>query len=114
MAIKVNQKALRHAKRLIKEGSIAEDSDHWGKHAPTTAKQNRFIKEHGIAEFSKWYLGIDPSEDKDNKGTYSFPFGDFTKVHRDGVIAAKSRAAQFDHTAVKNAADELLRLIDGE
>ena len=28
------------------------------------------------------------------KGRYKFPYGDFRTVHRDGLIAAKERAAQ--------------------
>jgi len=38
--------------------------------------------------------------------------GDFRKVHRDGLIAAKQRAAQNDYTDIEQAADELLEMID--
>jgi hypothetical protein len=115
MATKVNREALNHAKKLITDGSVAEDQrDDWSEHAPSTDDENKFIEKQGMAAFGKWHLEIDPDEDKDNKGTYSFPIGDFKRVHRGAVIAAKGRAAQYDHTEVRDAADELLKLIDGQ
>ena len=113
MAYKVNRTALAFAKRRIKQGVAVEDiRDDWSEHAPTTDEENDFIEKHGMKEFAKWHLAIDPDEDRENKGAYAFPYGDFKKVHRCGVISAKSRAAQFDHDEVKDAADQLLQLID--
>ena len=113
MATKVNDDGLRHAKKLIKDGAIAEDRrDDWSEHAPSTDEENKFIEEHGMSEYGKWHLGLEEGEDKENKGTYKFPIGDFRKIHRGAVIAAKVRAAQYDHNDVKGAADELLELID--
>jgi hypothetical protein len=115
MATKVNEKAVRHAKALIRDGKIRDDRmDDWSEHVPGPDDGNDFIENHGMREFAKWHLGVDPDEDPENKGAYSFPYGDFKKVHRGGVIAAKVRAAQWDHDEVKKAADALLRMIDGE
>ena len=50
----------------------------------------------------------------ETKGRYEFPFGDFTKVHRCGVISLESRAAQYDHDEIAKAAKALLELIDGD
>ena len=52
--------------------------------------------------------------DRETKEAYSFPFGDFRKVHRSGVIAGEGRAAQFDHAEIRDALKALLELIDGE
>jgi hypothetical protein len=112
MATKVNTKGLKHARSLIRSGKVARDQRDWSEHAPEADEENDYIEKHGMREFSKWYLGIDPSEDPENKGAYSFPYGDFKKVHRDGVIAAKVRAAQYDHDEVKKASDDLLKMID--
>jgi hypothetical protein len=113
MTTKVNSKGLRHAKSLIRGGKIARDrQDDWSEHAPSAAEENEYIDEHGMPKFAKWYLGVDPSEDPENKGAYSFPYGDFKKVHRGGVISAKIRAAQYDHNEVKKATDDLLKMID--
>jgi hypothetical protein len=57
-------------------------------------QENAFIRQHGIGEYAKWYLGIDDQEDPDNKGRYKFPYSDFDKVHRCGLLAAESRAGQ--------------------
>ena len=37
-------------------------------------------------------MGIDKGENRETKGAYSFPFGDFRRVHRSGVISGESRA----------------------
>jgi hypothetical protein len=109
--MKLNQSAVNHAKKLIKEGKIVQDSD-WSERQPSAAKENKFLDEHNWQEYARWYLAEDSSEDKDNKEHYKFPYGDFNKVHRAGVIAAKQRAAQNDYHDVEEAADTLLNLID--
>jgi hypothetical protein len=113
MAIHLNHEALDHAKRLVREGKVSRDErDDWSEHAPTAAEENSFIDDHGFEEFARWHLGEDASENAETKGRYSFPFGDFSRVHRCGVISAESRAAQNDHDTVATAARELLALID--
>jgi len=111
MATKVNRDAVKHARKLIEDGDYVVDTD-WSERQPSSDDENRFLEQHGWDEYSKWYLAEDTSEDKDNKGRYKFPYGDFKKVHRSGVIAAKQRAAQNDYSDVEKAADELLQLID--
>jgi hypothetical protein len=54
------------------------------------------------------------SEDPETKQAYSFPYGDFRRVHRSGVIAGESRAGQHDHDDVEDALKKLLDLIDGD
>jgi hypothetical protein len=110
---KVNDAAVKHAKKLIRDGKFADDvRDDWSEHAASSDLENKFIEDHGMKEYAKWYLGIDKDEDLENKGAYGFPYGDFKKVHRGGVISAKVRAAQFDHDEIKKASDELLKMID--
>lgn len=111
MAIKVNQAAVRHARRLIEAGDYVSDSD-WSERQPSADQENAFVDRHGWAAYSEWYLAEDTSENEDTKGRYKFPYGDFKKVYRDGVIAAKQRAAQYDYAEIERAADELLQLID--
>ena len=114
MTIQLNKSALSHARSLIRDGKVAKDQrDDWSEDAPTPDEENGFIEDHGFAEYAKWHLGEDPSENEDTKGRYSFPFGDFRQVHRGGVISAESRAAQNDHLSIAKAAKELLELIDG-
>lgn len=52
------------------------------------------------------------SATEDTKGRYSFPYGDFGKLHRCAVISGESRAGQYHHQAIEDAYRELLAAID--
>jgi hypothetical protein len=115
MAIQLNKKALEHALALVRTGTVAKDErDDWSEHAPSADDENSFIEKHGFDEYALWHLGEDASESADTKGRYSFPYGDFTQVHRGGVISAQSRAAQNDHSTIARATRQILEAIDGE
>ena len=115
MAIELNKPALRHARALVREGRVVrDDRDDWSEAAPTADEENAFIEQHGWTEYSHWHLGVDRSENRETKAAWSFPIGDFRKVHRSGVISAESRAGQHDHTEIRDALKKLLDLIDGE
>ena len=113
MTIRLNKAALTHANGLLRRGEIThDDRDDWSEHSPTAAQENAFIEKHGMAEYAKWHLGEDPSETEGTKGRYSFPYGDFTKLHRCAVISAESRAGQYDYATIEKALKELLEGID--
>jgi hypothetical protein len=115
MATKLNRKALEHARSLVKKGKVERDiRDDWSEHAPSTDEENSFIDNHGFDEFSKWHLGIDSEKSEGTKGSVSFPFGDFKKVHRCAIISLESRAAQYDHDDISKAAKDLLEEIDAD
>jgi hypothetical protein len=115
MTVKLNPAALTHARQLIKKGSVVrDDRDAWSEAAPTADEENRYLEKHGMSEYSKWFLGVDKSKPEDTKGRYSFPYGDFTKVRRGGVISLESRAAQNDHDDIAKATRDLLDEIDGK
>lgn len=113
MTAALNRTALIHARRLVEQGKVVRDErDDWSEDAPSSDEQNRFIDKHGYDDYGEWFLGRDDTKDADTKGRYSFPFGDFSKVHRCAVIALESRAAQNDHDDIAKAAKNLLDLID--
>ena len=115
MAVKLNRKALEHARDLIKKGKVERDiRDDWSEHAPSTDDENEFLDKHGFDDFAKWHLGVDGEKSEGTKGSVSFPFGDFKKAHRCAIISLESRAAQYDHDDIAKAAKELLELIDAE
>ncbi|HEY4266927.1 MAG TPA: hypothetical protein VGM94_01935 [Galbitalea sp.] len=115
MTVKLNDTGLAHAKQLVRNGHVVrDDRDDWSEAAPSADDENRFIEKHGFAEYSKWHLGVDDSKPDDTKGHYSFPYGDFTKVRRGGVISLESRAAQNDHDDIAKASKQLLEQIDGD
>lgn len=105
MAVKLNGRAYSHARELIERGDFVNDEkDMWSEHQPSTKQENRFLEQHGFAEYGKWYLGIDSEQDEDNKGHYKFPYGDFEKYtdaescppnhERDSISTGRSRARQ--------------------
>lgn len=113
MSIELNQPALRHARALIRDGKVVRDErDDWSEAAPSAQEENSHIEREGWTAYSHWHLGIDHRENEETKKAYSFPVGDFTKVHRSGVISAESRAGQYDHDEIRDALRSLLELID--
>jgi hypothetical protein len=113
MTIKINDAALRHARQLIKDARTARDTrDDWSEHAPDAGQENAFIDKHGYTEYGTWHLGEDTEKAPDTKGRYSFPFGDFRRLHRCAILAAESRAAQNDHDEIAKAAKSLLDELD--
>jgi hypothetical protein len=113
MAVKLNEKAFEHAKDLIKAGRyVLDNRDDWSEHQPTADQENRFIEAHGFAEYARWYLGVDDEEPEDTKGRYRFPYGDFEKVHRCGLLAAESRAGQRKYYDIELAVAHLHGMLD--
>jgi hypothetical protein len=111
--MKLSQSAYDHAKQLVQEDRVvADDRDDWSEHQPSSASENAFIEEHGIAAYAKWHLGIDESASPDTKRRYRYPYGDFHDVHRCAVLAAESRAGQYKHDDIKSAAAHLHGMIE--
>ena len=113
MSVKLNNRAFEYAIKLIEQGAFVFDQrDMWSEHQPSAQDENEYLKAHGFGEYGKWYLGIDTAEDEDTKGRYKFPYGDFEKVHRCGVLAAESRAGQYKYEDIELAAAHLHGMID--
>jgi hypothetical protein len=114
MPIQLNQSGFNNARRLItKELFVSDARDAWSEHQPSTQEENEFIREHGFDEYGKWHLGIDDRQKENTKRRYKFPYGDFRNVHRCAILAAESRAGQYKHFDVENAAAHLHGMIDG-
>ncbi|GAA5026010.1 hypothetical protein [Actinopolymorpha pittospori] len=114
MATKLNESAFDFAKRLVKDGRyVIDDRDAWSEHRPSSQDENAYLEEHGFREYGKWYLGIEDEEPVDTKAHYKFPYGDFAKIHRCGVISAESRAAQRKYDDIESAAAHLHGMLDG-
>jgi hypothetical protein len=113
MATQLNRTAFEHAKGLIRDGKVVFDSrDEWSEHQPTAEEENRFIERHGFAEYAKWHLGLDDEHSEETKARYKFPYGDFVKVHRCALLSAESRAGQYKHDDIQQAAAELHEMLE--
>ncbi len=111
MAMKLNQDGVNHARKLIEAGKYVVDSD-WSDSQPSASEENKFIKQNGWEAYANWHLAYDPDQNKNTKERYSFPYGDFNKVHRSALNAVQQRAAQNDYNDIEDAGDELVRKID--
>ena len=112
MAVRLNKNAFNHAKKLIEEGlCVADQRKKWNEDIPSAHQENEFINQYGFTEYGKWYLGVDDDKPEDTKERYHFPYGDFKKVHRCGLISAESRAGQYKHFEIENGVKQLLDLI---
>jgi hypothetical protein len=113
IAIRVNQEAVEHAENLIKGRQYERNSD-WSEAQPSAEDENRFIDENGWEAFAKWHLAYDTEANEETKSRYTFPFGDFRRLHRSALIAAKQRAGSEGYDEVQRATDELLEKLPGE
>ena len=110
MTIQSNKSGIEHAREMIQKNQYVKDSD-WSQAQPSRDEENDFLDRHDWAEYAKWYLAIDTDENEETKAHYKFPYGDFRRVHRSGVIAAKQRAGEWNYEDVLSAADDLLNAL---
>jgi hypothetical protein len=111
--VRLNETAYEHARRMITEGmALIDERDDSSEHQPTAEQENEFIRAHGWIAYARWYLGINEEAAEQTKARHEFPYGDFEKVHRCGVLAAESRAAQYDHADIETAAAHLHGMLD--
>jgi hypothetical protein len=113
MTVKLNNRAFDHAQSLIRDGKyVIDDRDAWSEHQPSSRQENEFIQRCGYANYVKWYLGIDDEHGEDTKGRYKFPYGDFERVHRCGLLAAESRAGRQKYYDIELAIAHLHGMLD--
>jgi hypothetical protein len=109
---KLNQSAFAFAEELIKKGHvIADGRGAWSEHRPSAEDENAFIRVNGFSEYAKWHLGIDERYPEHTKRRYKFPYGDFKNVHRCGLLAARTRAAEHRYYDIEDAAARLIEII---
>lgn len=111
MGMKLNETAVHKAKSLIASRQYVLESS-WSEAQPSAEGENDFLDRHGWKAYGEWHLGLEPDASETTKERYTFPYGEFRRVHRSGLIAAKQRASQYGHTEVAKAADALLELLD--
>jgi hypothetical protein len=55
---------------------------------------------------------VNDEKPQDTKGHYEFPYGDFKKAHRCGLLVAESRAGQYKHLDIEKAAHHLHGMLE--
>lgn len=113
MTTKLSKHSLAFAQDLVKNGKVVHDQrDDWSEHQPSTRQENEFIERHGWDEYANWHLGLDDEASEHTKARYKYPYGDFAKVHRCGVLSAEVRAGRNKHLDIEKAAIRLRDMID--
>jgi hypothetical protein len=113
MAVRLSTAAYNHARRLVEQGRLVlDDMDGWSSHRPSATQENEYLKNHRFVEYGRWCLGVDDEYGRETKARYKFPFGDFEKIHRCGVLAAERRAGQNKYTDIELAAAHLHGMLD--
>lgn len=107
----LNKRAVAHARKLIDAHQYVLDSD-WGESQPTADDENGYLESHSWAEYAAWHLGLTDGATDETKARYGFVFGDFSRIHRTGLIACRYRAAEWRHKEVELAAHRLLQRLD--
>src|SRR3954463_10381560 len=107
----VNADAVAHCRELIANKQYVLDSD-WGQVQPGADVQNAFLEQHSWEEYAAWHLGLTEGANDETKARYAFVYGDFRRLHRMGLVPSLSRAAEWRHTEVMQAAYDLLLELD--
>jgi hypothetical protein len=107
----LNGRAFAHARRLIESRQYVLDSD-WSESQPKAADENAYLDSHSWEEYADWHLGLTDGAQDETKARYGFVYGDFRRLHRDGLIACHYRAAEWRHKEIELAAHELLQVLD--
>jgi len=111
--IRLNPVALEFARQLIRENRVVLDrKGRWRGDKPSRARENEFIRIHGLDAYAQWHLGVDSCHRNGSKAHYKFPFGDFNALHRCGLLAVKARAHEYGYAEIETAAAQLLQLLE--
>ena len=108
---RVHDDGVAKARKLIDSGQYDTSSD-WSDASPSADEENAKIERDGYEGYGEWHLAVDDEASEGTKGRYRFPYGDFRRVNRNGLVSAKQRAAQNGHDDVERAAGDLLDHLD--
>src|SRR6476661_4983341 len=107
----INDTAVAHCRDLIDKRQYTLESD-WQRAQPTAEDQNAYLERHSWDEYAAWHLGLTEGASDETKARYAFVVGDFSRVHRVGLIACVYRASEWRHKDVELAAHNLLQHLD--
>jgi hypothetical protein len=109
----VNEHGVKRARALIDARQYVVRSE-WGEVQPNAADENDYLESHTWEEYAEWHLGLTDGATDETKARYAFVYGDFTRLHRTGLIACVYRAAEWEHKEIELAAHDLLQYLDSK
>jgi len=107
----VNEAAVEFIEELIRKRRYVLDSQ-WNEAQPDAGRENTYLERHDWDDYGRWHLGLTEGANDETKARYAFVVGDFTRLHRSGLIASVYRAAEWRHKDVELAAHDLLQQLD--
>ena len=107
----LNDQAVARARRLIDARQYVLRST-WTEVQPSAEDGNRYLKRHDWDAYAEWHLALTDGANDGTKARYAFVYGDFSRLHRMGLIACHYRAAEWGHKQIELAAHELLQYLD--
>lgn len=107
----VNEAAVEFIEELIRKRRYVLDSQ-WNEAQPDAQRENTYLERHDWDDYSRWHLGLTEGANEETKARYAFVVGDFTRLHRSGLIASVYRASEWRHKDVELAAHDLLQQLD--
>ena len=84
----------------------------WQDAQPTAKQGTEFLKRHDWQAYARWHLGLTEGAAEETKARYAFVVGDFTRLHRMGLVSAVYRALEWEHHEVAKAGFDLLEQLD--
>jgi hypothetical protein len=107
----VNEAAVSHAEEMIRARRYVVRSE-WSEVQPDAGTENDYLERNDWDAYSEWHLGLTDGANDETKARYAFVFGDFTRLHRSGLMACRFRATQWDHKEIELAAHDLIQKLD--
>jgi hypothetical protein len=110
--VRLNQEAYNQARSIIENGLEVEHDKNWEAVKPTEDEVIHFLDTHSLKDYGRWFLGIDPDADPDDKSKYLYPSGDLKVIHKSALELSEKEAARKGDGDVAAAARKLLTLIE--
>ncbi len=111
MPLVLNPTGLEQALKLAEQAQFRLNTI-WSNNRPTDTAADSYIDQNGLDAYAAWHLAIDPTLPETSKARYQLPYGDFKSVHYSGVRSIKQIAERDGEAELRDAADEILDLLD--
>ena len=113
MAVKLHKAGFDHAMAIIQDGlEVEHDSNNWEAVKPTRDEMDHYFNTHTLDEYGLWFLGIDTDADPKSSDKFKYPYGDFSVLHKSGLVAIEKDATMTNNHEIKTAAQKLLQLLN--
>lgn len=108
---RVNPEGVAWVEHMIDARQYVVRSE-WSERQPSAEVENAYLEKNDWGSYARWHLGLTEGAGEETKARYAFVVGDFRRIHRSGLMAARFRATQWDHKEIELAAHDLIQRLD--